>query len=113
MGSYVAERSTHYNGPVPVLLVVVVDLAHRLNTGVILVLVSRSGFVLLVPVQDTTDEGRDKGDTSLSTSNGLAETKQESEVAVDLIIALEFTGSLNTLPGGSNFDEDAFLGDTN
>jgi len=109
--SGVAERSTHDDGLVSVLLVVVVDLADGLNTGVILVLVSGSGLVLLVPVQNTADEGRDEGDTSLSTSNSLAETKQECKVAVDLVVTLEFTGSLDTLPGGSDLDENAFLGD--
>ena len=55
--SYVTERSTHDDGPVSVLLVVVVDLADGLNTGVFLILVSGSGLVLLVPVQNTADEG--------------------------------------------------------
>ena len=50
IGSYVTERSTHDDGPVPVLLVVVVDLANGLNAGVVLVLVSGPGLVLLVPV---------------------------------------------------------------
>ena len=111
--TYVTERSTHDDGPVSVLLVIVEDLADGLNTRVILVLVSGSGLVLLVPVQNTPDEGRDEGDTGLSTSNSLAETEQESEVAVDLFVAFEFTSSLDTLPAGSDLDEDAFLGDAN
>ena len=93
------------------LLVVVVDLTDGLDTRVILVLVSGSRLVLFVPVQNTADEGRDEGDISLGTSNSLAKTEQESEVAVDLIVALEFTSSLDTLPGGSNLDENAFLRD--
>ena len=107
--TYVTERGTHDDGPVSVLLVVVEDLADGLNARVLLVLVSGSGLVLLVPVQNTTDEGRDKGDISLGTSNSLAKTEQESEVTVDLVVALEFTSGLNTLPGGSNLDENAFL----
>jgi len=93
------------------LLVVVVNLGDGLNTRVLLVLVSRSGLVLLVPVQNTPDEGRDEGGASLGASNGLTETEQESEVAVDLVITLEFTGGLDTLPAGSDLDENTFLGD--
>lgn len=95
------------------LLIVVEDLTDGLDTRILLVLVSRSGLVLLVPVQNTTDEGRDEGDTSLSTSHGLAKTEQEGEIAVDLVVAFEFTGSLDTLPGGGDLDENAFLADTN
>ena len=95
------------------LLVVVVDLADGLDTRVLLVLVSGSGLVLLVPIQNTADEGRDESDTSLGTSNSLAETEQEGEIAVDLVITLEFTGSLDTLPAGSDLDQNAFLGDPN
>ena len=108
---YVTERSTHDDGLVPVLLVVVVDLADGLNARVILIFVGGSGLVLLVPVQDTADEGRNEGDTSFGASYGLAETEQEGEVAVNVFIALEFTGSLDTLPGRCDLNENAFLGD--
>ena len=110
-GAYVTEGGTHDDGLVSVLFVVVVDRADGLNTRVILILVSGSGLVLLVPVQNTADEGRDESDTSLGASNSLAEPEQESEVAVDLFVALEFTSSLDTLPAGSDLDENAFLGD--
>ena len=112
MGTYVTERGTHDDGLVSVLLVVVVDLADRLNTRILLILVGGSGLVLLVPVQNTANEGRDESDTSLGASNSLTETEQESEVAVDPVVTLELTGSLDTLPGGSDLDENAFLGDT-
>lgn len=108
---YVTERSTHDDSPVSVLLVVIEDLADGLNTRILLVLVSGSGLVLLVPVQNTADEGRDEGDTGLSTSHSLAKAEQESEIAVDLVVAFEFTASLDTLPGGSDLDENAFLAD--
>ena len=93
------------------LLVVVEDLSDGLDARVLFVLVSGSGLVLLVPIQDTADEGRDEGDTSLGTGNSLAKTEQESEITVDLIVALKFTSSLDTLPGGSHFDENTFLRD--
>lgn len=112
-GTHVTERGSHDDGPVSVLLVVVVNLADGLNTRVLFILVSGSGLVLLVPVQNTANEGRDEGDIGLSTSDSLAETEQKSEVAVNLFFALEFTGSLDTLPAGSDLDENAFLGDAN
>lgn len=82
------------------LLVVVEDLLNALDTGVVttdelLVLVLRAG---LVPVKDTADEGRDQSDTSFSASDGLTESEEEGEVAVDLLVALEFAGGLDTFP---------------
>ena len=112
-GTHITERGTHDDGPVSVLLVVVVDLADGLNTRVLFILVSGSGLVLLVPVQNTADEGRDEGDAGLSTSDSLAETEQESEIAVNLLVALEFASSLDTLPGRGDLDENAFLRDAN
>ena len=112
-GTYVTERGTHDDSPIPVLLVVVEDLAHGLNTRIVFVLVGGSGLVLLVPIQNTADEGRDEGNASLGASNSLAKTEQESEIAVDLIVTLEFTSGLDTLPAGSDLDENAFLGDAN
>lgn len=58
--------------------------------------------------KDTADEGRDEGDTSLSAGNGLGEAEEEGEVAVDALL-LESAGSLDTLVGGGNLDEDALL----
>jgi len=112
-GAYVTERGPHDDGPVSVLLVVIVNRGDGPNTRVFIVLVSRSGLVLLVPVQNATDEGRDEGDTGFGTSNSLPETEQEGEVTVDLVVTLEFASSLDTLPAGSNLDENTFLGDPN
>ena len=55
--SYITEGSTHDDGLLSMLLVVVEDFANGLNAMVFLVLVSRSGLVFLVPVQNTADEG--------------------------------------------------------
>jgi hypothetical protein len=63
-----------------VLLVVGEDLADRLDSGVGLGSVLLAGG-LLVPVEDTADEGRDEGDASLGTGDGLAETEEKGEVA--------------------------------
>lgn len=61
----------------------------------------------------TTDEGRDEGDTCLSASNSLAETEKKGQVAVDVVITLEFTSGLDTLPCRCDFDENTLLLDTN
>ena len=106
----VTERSTHDNGLVAVLFVVVEDGLHRLDTGVLL------GSVLLlvvglVPVKDTTNEGRDEEGAGLSTGDGLDGREDEGQVAVDAVLALEDVGGLDTLPGGGDLDEDTVLGD--
>lgn len=67
---------------------------------------------LLVVVKDTADEGRDEGDTSLGTGDGLVEAEEEGEVTVDVVLRLELAGGLDTLPGGGDLDEDALALDT-
>lgn len=61
----------------------------------------------------TSDERRNESNTSLSTGNSLAETEEESQVAVDVVLLLELTGGLDTLPCRSDLDEDTLLLDTN
>ena len=106
----VAERGTHDNSLVAKLLVVVIDALDRGDIGVVLL-----GVLLLllglVPVEDAADEGRDEEGTGLSGSNGLGQREHEGQVAVDAVVALEDLGSLDTLPGGGNLDQDAVLGD--
>lgn len=65
-----AEGGTHDDGLVTVLLVVVVDLGDRDDTGILSasVLLLVSG---LVPVKDTADEGRDQSNLGLGASNSL------------------------------------------
>jgi hypothetical protein len=57
----------------------------------------------------TTNEGRDEGDTCLSASDSLAETEKKGQVAVDVVITLEFTSSLDTLPRRCDFDENTLV----
>ena len=80
-----AERSTHDDGLVAVLLVVVEDAADGLDTGVLLL-----GVLLLVgslvPVEDTANEGRDEESTGLSGSDGLDLGEHEGKVAVDAVL---------------------------
>ena len=108
----VTERSTHDNGVVAVLLVVVVNGLDGLDTGVFLggevALVSS-----LVPVENTTNEGRNEESASLSSSNGLDKGEHEGQIAVDAVLGLQDVSGLDTFPGGGNLDENAVLGDTN
>jgi hypothetical protein len=95
-----------------VLLVVIEDILNGLDTRIFLVRIGGTRLVLLVPVEDATDKGRDKRDASLSTGNSLAKSKQESEVAVNAFL-LELARGLDTFPCGGNFDQNTLLGDAN
>lgn len=93
------------------LLVVVENLLDREDSRVLSGLVSLAGLGL-EPVHDSADEGRDEGDASLGASDGLTETEEEGEVAMDVELLLEVSSGLNSLPGGGDLDEDSVLGDT-
>ena len=103
-----AERGTHDNGVVAVLLVVVEDLLDALDTRVLLlgVLLLVSG---LVPVKDTANERRDEVSTGLSGSNGLNLREHEGKVAVDTVLGLQDLSSLDALPCRGELDENALL----
>lgn len=94
------------------LLVVVEDLLDGLNSGVLLAGVVTVGVLLLVPVEDSADEGRDQGDTSFGTGDGLAETEEQGQVAVDVLVFLQVSSGLDTFPGRSDLDQDSFSLDT-
>ena len=105
----VTEAGAHDDGLVAETLVVVVDGGDRLDAGVVgtnVVLAS----VLLVPVEDASDEGRDQGDLGLGAGDGLVQTEEKGHVAVNAFL-LELLGSLDALPGGGKLDEDAVAGD--
>jgi hypothetical protein len=107
----VSERSAHDNGLVAELLVVVVNLNNGLDTGVLLLLV----LLLvgsLVPVKDTANEGRDEESTGLSGSDGLDRREHQGQVGVDVVLGLQDVGSLDTLVGRGNLDENTVLLDT-
>lgn len=108
----VAEGGAHDDGLVAVLLVVVKDVLHRLDTRVLL------GSVValvggLVPVQNTADEGRDEESTGLGGSNSLDGREHERQVAVDAVLRLQDLSSLDTLVGRGNLDQNAVLRNTN
>lgn len=95
------------------LFVVIEDLFDALDTRVGITFVGAVvGLVLLVPVQDTPDEGRDESDTSFGAGNCLAEAKEESKVAVDVFVLFEFTSGLNAFPRRCDLDENTLSRDT-
>lgn len=106
----VAERGTHDNGAVAVLLVVVEDGLDGQDTGVLLLGVGLASAGL-EPVQNAANEGRDQESASLGGGNGLGKREHEGQVGVDAVVALQDLSGLDTLPGGGNLDQDTVLGD--
>lgn len=107
----VSERSTHDNGLVAKLLVVVVDVLDGGDTGVLLLLVLLLGAGL-EPVKDAADEGGDEESTGLGGGDGLGLGEHEGKVAVDAVVTLEDLGGLDALPGRGDLDQDTLLRDT-
>ena len=106
----VAERGTHDDGLVAVLLVVVEDGLDAGDTGVLLLGVLLLGGGL-VPVENTADEGGDEVGIGLSGGDGLDGREHERQVAVDAMVALQDLGRLDTLPCRGDLDQYAVLGD--
>jgi len=79
------------------LLVVVENLLHALDTRVLLLLVLLLGR-RLVPVKDAADKGGDEESAGLSGSNGLHLGEHERQVGVDAVVALERLGGLDAFP---------------
>lgn len=46
----------------------------------------------------TANEGGNEGDTCLSAGDGLAKAEKKGQIAVDLILCLQLSCSLDTLP---------------
>ena len=64
---------------------------------------------VLVPVKNSADKGRNQESASLCTSHGLDFGKQQGEVAVDLMLALENMSSFDAFVGRGNLDENTRL----
>lgn len=79
-----------------------------MNTGVL-----RGGVGLtsggLEPIEDTANKGGDESGLGLGSSNGLDKGEKQSQVNVDAVLGLKLTGSLDTLPGRGNLDENSVL----
>ena len=105
----VAEAGAHDLRLVAEFLVVVVDGGDGLDSGVVGAGVVLAG-VLLVPVEDAADEGRDERDLGLGAGDGLMQAEEQGEVAVDSL-ALEDLGGADSLPCGGDLDEDSLAAD--
>ena len=107
--TFVAEAGTHDLGRVTEVLVVIVDLSHRLHAGIF-----RGCEVfacaLFVPVENATDERRDQLDATLGADHRLGQTEEERQVAVDAFFLEDF-GCLDAFPGGGDLDQNALTGD--
>src|SRR6202041_3258068 len=81
----IAEARAHDDCFVAKFLVVVVDGGDGVNTGIF----GRSvvlACVFLVPVENTSDEGRDEGGLGFGRSDGLMKTEEQRHVAVDALL---------------------------
>ena len=50
-----------------------------------------------LPIQDSTDEGGDEGDTGVGAGHGLSHREEESQIAVNTELGLQSFGGLNKL----------------
>lgn len=60
----------------------------------------------------SSNEWRNEGNTGFGTCYRLAETKEKSEITVDLFIPLQLSGSLNSFPRRRDLYEDTLLRNT-
>jgi hypothetical protein len=101
----VPEARPHDLGLVVEVLEVIVDGGHRDHARVFLGRVAVAARRLLEPVEDATDERRDERDLGLGAGDGLVETEEEREVAVNALL-LEDLGGADALPRRRELDED-------
>src|SRR5262249_4707555 len=106
---HLAETRAHDLGLVAELFEVVVNPRDRSNTRVF---VSRdvAAALLLVPVVDAADEGRNERNAGLGAGHGLGKAEQERQIAVDAL-ALQLFGGTNPFPGAGELDEDPLSAD--
>ena len=103
--AFIPEASPHDNGTIAILLIVVEDGLHALDTWIVL-----RGVILLhcrlVPIQDSADERRNKVGTSLRCGDCLWEGEHQGQVTIDAVLCLQSMCSLDTFPCGCKLDED-------
>ena len=96
----------HDNGLVAEFLEVVVDVGDADNTRILFVGEILSGMLCFVVIENSSHERRNQVHTSFSTSDSLREGEDQGQIAVDFIF-LKCLSSFDTLPSGSNFDQDS------
>ena len=75
---HVAEARSHDLGLVTVFLVVVVNARDRGNAGILVRWDLLAAPLLLIPVVNAADEGRDQGYSGFGASNGLSEAEKQA-----------------------------------
>ncbi len=90
-------------------LVVVVDAADRLHTGVFGALVV-AALVLLVPVVDTAHERGDQEHARFGAGHRLGEGEQQGEVGLDAGL-FQLLGGADAFPGGGDLDQHTLAAD--
>ena len=105
--AHVAEAGAHHFGRMAEFLVVGIDLRHRQHARVFLRRVGSATGVLLVPVKNATNEGRDQRHAGLGAGHRLMQPEKQRQVAMDTFFFQHRRG-LNTFPGRGDLDQDAF-----
>ena len=82
------------------------DRLHARIVGALIVLAR----VLLVPVENAADEGRDERDARFGAGDRLVQAEEQRQVAVDAFL-LEHLGGADAFPGGGDLDQDAVAAD--
>lgn len=67
----------------------------------------------LVPIEDATDKGRDEESTSFGSGDSLRQREQKCKIAVNAVVFLQNLGSLYSLPGWGQLDQNSILADAN
>jgi len=101
----------HDNGLVAEFLEVVVDVCDADNTRILFVWEILSGVFGFVVIEDSSHERRNQVHTSFSTSDSLSEGEDQCQIAVDFIF-FKCLSSFDTLPSGSDFDQNSILRNT-
>mmetsp|Transcript_2297 Transcript_2297/g.4018 ORF Transcript_2297/g.4018 Transcript_2297/m.4018 type:complete len:219 (-) Transcript_2297:90-746(-) len=90
------------------LFVVVEDGSHRHDTRIFRRSISLHTLRFLVPIHDTSNEGRDERASSFGTCDSLCDREDECEVASNAKLLQHF-GGLNTLPRRRDLNENTLL----
>jgi len=88
-------------------LVVIVDLPHGEDAGIGFRRIALT-FGFAVPIENTSNERRDKEGSGIGASGGLGQREHERHIAVDTL-ALKYLRGPDSFPRGGDFDQDALV----
>ncbi|SRN33533.1 Uncharacterised protein [Shigella flexneri] len=100
------EARAHHNGFIVVLLIVVVDIAHRFNARIFFHHIRVHRLACLIPVINTPYKRRNQKNACFRTGPRLGKRKQQRQVAVNTFF-FQLFGRANSFPGRSQFDQNA------